>query len=295
MAKGRKKVAFQGELGANSHQACRDVYPDYEPVPFQTFAECFDALEEGTVDLGMIPVENSTAGTVADIHQLLPYSSVYIVGEYFLPIQYQLLGLVGTDPQALRTVHSHPQALSQCRVTLRELGLRAVAGADTAGCAREVAETRDPTRSAIATHLAAEIYGLEILRPDLKDEEHNTTRFVILSSENLRAAVGIGPIVSTFVFRVRNRPSALYKALGGFATNGVNMTKLESCMVRGQFFATEFVADIEGHPDEERVMRAFEELGFFADYRIIGVYHANPFRERIRNHNSQFVVPEYAN
>ncbi|WP_322749291.1 MULTISPECIES: prephenate dehydratase [unclassified Frankia] len=280
---GRKKIAFQGELGANSHLACQNVYPDYEPVPFQTFEECFAAIENGSADLGMIPVENSTAGRVADIHYLLPDSSVYIIGEYFLPVHHQLLGLPGATLADLRTVHSHPQALAQCRVALRELGLPAVAGADTAGCAREVAEAGDPTRGAIASELAAEAYGLQILKADLKDEEHNTTRFMILSSKELRAAAGIGPIVSTFVFKVSNLPAALYKALGGFATNGVNMTKLESYMVGGQFIATQFLADIEGHPDEPHVGRAFTELGYFAEYRILGVYRANPFREQIKN------------
>jgi prephenate dehydratase len=275
---GRKRVAFQGELGANSHIACRDVYPDYEPVAFQTFDECFAAIEDGSVDLAMIPVENSTAGRVADIHHLLPRSKANIIGEYFLPIRHQLLGIPGTTLENIKQVRSHPQALDQCRATLRELGLPAVTAADTAGSAREVAEWGDPTIAAIASRLAAEAYGLEILRADIEDEDHNTTRFIIVSPESLRAAAGIGPIVTTFVFNVRNIPAALYKALGGFATNGVNMTKLESYMVKGNFTATQFLADVEGHPDEPNVARAFEELSFFADVRILGVYRANPFR-----------------
>jgi prephenate dehydratase len=274
----RKRVAFQGELGANSHIACRNVYPDYEPVPYRTFEECFTALEEGIVDLAMIPVENSTAGRVADIHHLLPQSKVHIIGEYFLPIQHQLLGLPGAGLERLDAVRSHPQALDQCRVTLRELGLRAVTADDTAGAAREIAELGDPGQGAIASRLAAEVYGLEVLREDIEDEDHNTTRFIILSPENLRAAFGVGPIVTTFVFHVRNLPAALYKALGGFATNGVNMTKLESYMVKGNFTATQFLADIEGHPDEVHVGRAFEELRFFAEVRILGVYRASPYR-----------------
>jgi len=280
---GRKRIAFQGERGANSHIACRDVYPDYAAVPFATFEECFTALEDGDVDLAMIPVENSTAGRVADIHTLLPTSSLNIIGEYFLPIRHQLLGLPGASVEGLRTVHSHPQALGQCRETLRKLGLTAVPALDTAGAAREVAQWGDPSKGALASMLAAEAYGLEVLEPDVEDTDHNTTRFIILSAQPLRAAVGIGPIVTTFVFAVRNLPAALYKALGGFATNGVNMTKLESYMVSGQFTATQFLADIEGHPDEAHVARAFEELSFFAEYRILGVYRANPFRERLKD------------
>jgi len=276
----RKRIAFQGELGANSHIACRNVYPDYEPVPYRTFEESFAALEAGTDDLAMIPVENSTAGRVADIHHLLPQSKLHIIGEYFLPIRHQLLALPGSRLEQITGVHSHPQALDQCRSALRELNLPAISAADTAGAAREVAERGDPTQAAIASALAAEAYGLQILREDIEDQDHNTTRFIILSMENLRAAAGIGPIVTTLVFSVRNLPAALYKALGGFATNGVNMTKLESYMVNGHFTATQFLADIEGHPDEPHVGRALEELGFFAEVRILGVYRANPFRGR---------------
>ncbi|WP_163551412.1 prephenate dehydratase [Candidatus Frankia alpina] len=278
----RQRIAFQGERGANSHIACRDVYPDYDAVPYQTFDECFEALEDGAVDLAMIPVENSIAGRVADIHQLLPRPAVHIIGEYFLPVRHQLLGIPGAALDDVKTVHSHPQALAQCREALHGLGLVAIAAADTAGAAREISEAGDPSRAAIASRLAAESYGLEILRADLEDEEHNTTRFLILSGENLRAAAGIGPIVTTFVFKVHNRPAALYKALGGFATNGVNMTKLESYMVGGEFVATQFLADIEGSPEDAAVARAFEELSFYADHRILGVYRASRYRERER-------------
>jgi prephenate dehydratase len=279
---GRKRVAYQGEQGANSHLACREVYPEYESVAFDTFDEAFAALEEGVVDLAMIPVENSTAGRVADIHRLLPESHLHIIGEYFLRVRHCLLAPPGASLTTLRTVHSHPQALAQCRTSLNALSLTAEVAADTAGAAREVAEWDDPTKGAIASRLAGEIFGLQVLRDDLEDHAHNTTRFIILSREDMRAAPGIGPIVTTFVFKVRNIPSALYKALGGFATNGVNMTKLESCMVSGQFFATQFLADIEGHPDEIPAGTAFEELSYFADYRILGVYRANPVRERFR-------------
>ena len=277
---GRQKIAYQGEPGANSHIACRDVYPDYEAVPFQTFEECFAALENNTVGLAMIPVENSTAGRVADIHHLLPNSSVHIIGEYFLAVRHHLLAVPGATLDDLKTVHSHPQALAQCRNALRELGLQAVPAADTAGAAREIAEWGDVTKAAIASRLAAEEYGLQVLKSELEDTEHNTTRFLILSNENLRAAAGVGPTVTTFVFKVHNRPAALYKALGGFATNGINMTKLESYMVNGEFVASQFLADIEGSPEDPPVARAFEELGFFADYRILGVYRASRYRER---------------
>ncbi len=279
---GRKKIVFQGEPGANSHLACRDVYPDYEAIPCQTFEDCFAAIAQGSADLGMIPVENSTAGRVVDIHHLLPESDLHIIGEYFLPVRHQLLGLPGTKLSDLKSVQSHPQALGQCRIRLRDLGLTAVVGADTAGSAREIAALGDRSRGAIASRLAAEIYGLDILSPDIEDEAHNTTRFIILSAEPLRAAAGLGPIMTTFVFNVRNVPAALYKALGGFATGGVNMTRLESYMVGGQFTATQFLADIEGHPDERHVALAFEELAFFAECRILGVYRASAFRERVR-------------
>ncbi|WP_051452431.1 prephenate dehydratase [Actinospica robiniae] len=275
---GRKRVAFQGEPGANSHIACREVYPEFEAVAYDTFDEGFASLEEGVVDLAMIPVENSTAGRVADIHRLLPESRLNIIGEHFLRVQHCLLALPGTDPSGLVAAYSHPQALAQCRDSLTALGLRAVATQDTAGAAREVAQAGDPTRGAIASRLAGEIFGLEVVREGLEDHPHNTTRFIILSREELRAAPGVGPIVTTLVFKVRNTPAALYKALGGFATNGVNMTKLESCMISGQFVATQFLADIEGHPDEAATANALEELGFYADYRILGVYRANPVR-----------------
>ncbi len=276
---GRKRVAFQGEPGANSHLACREVYPEFEAVAYTTFDEAFAALEEAVVDLAMIPVENSTAGRVADIHRLLPQSQLHIIGEHFLRIAHCLLGVPGASTRTLRTAHSHPQALAQCRQSLADLGLTPVATADTAGAAREVAQAADPTRAAIASRLAGEIFSLQVVQEGLEDHPHNTTRFIILSREELRAAPGIGPIVTTLVFNVRNAPAALYKALGGFATNGVNLTKLESCMISGQFFATQFLADIEGHPEETATGNALEELGYYADYRILGVYRANPVRD----------------
>jgi prephenate dehydratase len=289
---GRKKIVFQGEPGANSHIAAREVYPDFEAIPCATFEDCFAELEHGTADLGMIPIENSIAGRVADIHHLLPRSTLHIIGEYFLPIRHQLMAPKGASLSTLKTAQSHPQALGQCREHLRELGLKPVVGADTAGSAREIAQAGDITRAAIASRLAAEIYGLDILKPDIEDKDHNTTRFVILSKEELHAAPGIGPIMTTFVFNVRNVPAALYKALGGFATNGINMVKLESYMVDGYFTATQFLADVEGHPSERGLANALEELGFFADYRILGVYRAAPWRETMREPAQRTRRPE---
>ncbi len=288
---GRKKIVFQGEPGANSHIAAREVYPDFEAIPCATFEDCFAELENGTADLGMIPIENSIAGRVADIHHLLPQSTLHIIGEYFLPIRHQLMAPKGASLETLKTVQSHPQALGQCRKNLRKLGLEAVVGADTAGSAREISQIGDPARGAIASRLAAEIYGLDILAEDIEDQDHNTTRFVILSTEDLRAAPGVGPIMTTFVFNVRNVPAALYKALGGFATNGINMTKLESYMVDGHFTATQFLADVEGHPSERGLANALEELGFFADYRILGVYRSAPWRETMREPQLRSVRP----
>ena len=277
----KKKIIFQGEPGANSHLACQQAYPDHEPVPCPTFEDCFSALTAGDVDLGMIPIENSVAGRVADIHHLMPNSKLHIIAEHFMPVQHQLLGVKGSKLEDIKTVESHVHALGQCRKIIRKLGIRPIVAADTAGSAREIAERGDKTCAAIATRLAGEIYGLDILAENVEDEAHNTTRFVILSREPSHTAAGNGPVVTTFVFRVRNIPAALYKAMGGFATNGVNMTKLESYMIEGNFFATMFYSDIEGHPDDPAVARAMEELGFFTQpgsLRILGVYPAHPFR-----------------
>jgi len=273
------RIAYQGEQGANSHLVCREHYPEWEAVACASFEDVFAAVENGDAELAMIPIDNSIAGRVADIHHFLPASSLHIVAEHFLRISFALMVLPGTDPADLRTVHSHVHALGQCRRVIRELGLRPVVSGDTAGAAREVAEAGDQTQAAIAPPLAAEIYGLEVLRADVEDEDHNTTRFVVLSPEPQRASAGNGPVVTSFVFNVRNLPAALYKALGGFATNGVNMTKLESYMVGGHFAATQFLAEVDGHPDDVSVRNALEELAFFTtDVKIIGVYPADPFR-----------------
>jgi prephenate dehydratase len=275
----QKKIVFQGEPGANSHLAIREAYPDGEPVACPTFEDCFSAVAGGEAALAMIPVENSIAGRVADIHHLLPASGLFIVGEWFLPVRHQLMAVRGTKLTDIKTVESHVHALGQCRRIIRKLGIKPIVAADTAGSARDISERGDKTIAAIASRLAAKIYGLDILAEDVEDEAHNTTRFVMLAREANWARQGSGPLVTTFVFRVRNLPAALYKALGGFATNGVNMTKLESYMVDGEFSATQFYADVDGHPDDRGLAFALEELKFFSrEFRIVGVYPGHPFR-----------------
>jgi prephenate dehydratase len=273
------RIAYQGEPGANSHQVCRQHYPDWEPLACASFEDVFAAVEAGEADLAMIPIDNSIAGRVADIHHFLPGSGLHIVAEHFLRIRFHLMGVPGTTLDQVRTVHSHVHALGQCRKIIREHGLIPLISGDTAGAAREVAEAADPTQAAISPPLAAEIYGLEILAEDIEDEDHNTTRFVVLSRDLVQAAAGNGPVVTSFIFNVRNLPAALYKALGGFATNGVNMTKLESYMVGGHFAATQFLAEVDGHPEDPGLARALEELAFFTtDVKILGVYPADAFR-----------------
>ncbi|MGU3496428.1 prephenate dehydratase [Xanthobacteraceae bacterium A53D] len=273
------RIVFQGEPGANSHIACREVFPAFEAVPCPTFEDAFIAVESGAAELAMIPIENTVAGRVADIHHLMPRSHLQIAGEFFLPLSHQLMGVKGSSLSTIKTVQSHVMALGQCRKAIRTLNLKAIVGADTAGSAREIADAGDVSRAAIAPRLAAEIYGLDILAENIEDEAHNTTRFVILKREADWAAAGNGPVMTTFVFRVRNVPAALYKALGGFATNGVNMTKLESYQLDGEFTATQFYADVDGHPDDRGLKLALEELAFFSrEVRILGVYPAHPFR-----------------
>jgi prephenate dehydratase len=228
----------------------------------------------------MIPIENSLAGRVADIHHLLPTSGLHIIGEHFLPIHFCLMAPRGATLKTLKSVHSHIHALGQCRKIVRKHGWKAVVAGDTAGAAREVAGRGDLSQAALAPKIAAEIYGLDILRENVEDAAHNTTRFVILSKQDVRAKPGSARIITTFVFRVRNVPAALYKAMGGFATNGVNMTKLESYQLDGQFFATQFYADVEGHPSQRNLKLALEELAFFSnEVRVLGVYTASPWRD----------------
>ncbi len=275
------RIAFQGQPGAYSHMACRTHYPELEPLPCHSFEDAFAAVREGAARLAMIPVDNSVAGRVADVHHLLPKGGLHIVAEHFQRVNHHLLAVPGATLETIQVVESHVHAIGQCRNFLRAHGYRAKVVADTAGAAAEVAASGDPTRAAIASRLAAELYGLVILKSDIEDAEHNTTRFLVLAREPRWPSFRDGPVITTFIFRVRNRPAALYKALGGFATNGVNMVKLES-YIDGAFSQAQFYADIMGHPEEDRVRYAFEELRFFSHHvEILGVYPADPFRERM--------------
>jgi prephenate dehydratase len=281
----RRSIAFQGEPGANSHIACKQAYPDYEPLPCATFEDAFAAVRGGRAALAMIPIDNSVAGRVADIHHLMPASQLHIVAEWFLPVQHQLVAPKGATLRSIKTVESHIHALGQCRNVIRKLRIKPVVAADTAGAAREVAEADDATRAAFATKLAAKIYRLRILKKDVADAKHNTTRFVVLAREPKWAGRKEKRVMTTFVFQVRNMPAALYKALGGFATNGVNMTKLESYMVNGSFAATQFYVDVEGHPKHRALELALEELEFVSQpksLKILGVYPGQRFRETFK-------------
>lgn len=289
---GALKISYQGEPGANSHLAAREVYPDAESVAYPTFEDALAAVKNGDADYAMIPIENSVAGRVADIHHLLPDAGLYIIGEHFLRVRHQLMAKPGASLATIKRVMSHTQALGQCRTTLRKLGLKPVPEADTAGSARLVAESDDLGTAAIASRLAAEIYGLEIIKSDIEDQSHNTTRFIILAKEPDDAEPGNGPVMTTFLFRVRNVPAALYKALGGFATNGVNMTKLESYQEEGTFNASRFFADIEGHPVDRLVQLALEELSFFStQMQILGTYPASPYRKEAAELAANGLVP----
>jgi prephenate dehydratase len=277
-----RRIAFQGELGSNSHEACRTHFPEYEPVPNAVFEDAFDAVKSGDCALGLIPVENSIAGRVADVHHLLPRSGLKIVGERFKPIHFNLMANKGVKLEDIKTVASMPIALGQCRKVLRRLKLRTEPAGDTAGAAKALAEHPDPTRAAISPALAAELYGLDILMRDIEDEHHNTTRFLVMTADpNPPPPPFTERCVTSFVFRVRNVPAALYKAMGGFATAGVNITKLESYMEDGAFTATMFYAEADGRPEDRGLALAFEELGFFSErFEILGVYPADPFRDR---------------
>ena len=269
-----KKIAFQGEPGANSHEACRTYFPDHEAYPCATFQEAFEAIKSGICELGMIPIENSIAGRVADVHHLLPASGLKIIGERFKPIRFQLMANKGVKLADIKVVASMPIALAQCRHSLNKLGVATEAAGDTAGAAKALALKPDPTRGAVAPALAAEIYGLDILASDIEDERHNTTRFLVMTADkNPPAPDFTNRCVTSFVFRVRNLPAALYKALGGFATNGVNMTKLESYQIGASFAATTFYADIEGAPGDPRIDLALREVAFHCKYvRPLGTY-----------------------
>lgn len=274
-----RRIAFQGVPGAYSHLACRLVHPELEAVGYHTFDEVFAAIEEDEVEMGMIPIENTLGGRVADIHHLLPESSLYIVGEFFLPIRHQLLAPHGATLDSLRTVASHEQGLAQCRGLIRELGLEAVDFGDTAGAAKDVAEKADPSMAAIASELAAEIYGLEVLRSRIEDRLDNTTRFVIMSRRAVDPDPRDGPCITSLVFQIRSVPGALYKSLGGFATNGINILKLESYMIDASFTVAQFYAEFEGHPSEVPVAHALDELQFFCSkLKRLGTYPAHEFR-----------------
>ncbi len=277
----RGKIAYQGEPGANSHIACAEAMPDMTPLACRTFEDAFTAVEQGDAELAMIPVENTIAGRVADIHHILPTTGLQIIAEHFLPIRFQLMGLPGVRLDGIRQARSHIMGLGQCRNFLRRYAIEAVTAADTAGAAREVAEAGDKTVAAIAPRLAAEVYGLEIIAENIEDAAHNMTRFVIMGREGLDIDPAPGvQMVTAFLFQVRNVPAALYKGLGGFATNGVNMTKLESYPVGGSFTATMFYAEIEGHPSERPVRLAMEELGFFStQIKVMGVFPGHPERK----------------
>jgi prephenate dehydratase len=274
------QIAYQGQPGAYSHLACRQVYADLTPLPVETFEDAFACVREGRAALAMIPIENSVAGRVADIHHLMPHCGLHIIGEHFQRVNHHLLALPGTRLEDVKTVHSHIQALSQCRRLIRELKIAPKIHADTAGAAAEVAASGRRDQAAIASRLAAQIHGMEVLRSDIEDAEHNTTRFVILATEPRMPPADQGPCITSFLFQVRNVPAALYKALGGFATNGLNMVKLES-YVDSAFNQAQFYAEIIGHPAEPGVENAFEELAFFShDVERLGVYPAHAFRFR---------------
>jgi len=281
-SKRSRAIAFQGEPGANSHIACNEAYPAYEPLPCPTFEDAFAAVRSGRAALGMIPIDNSVAGRVADIHHLMPQSGLHILAEWFLPVQHQLMAPQGASLKTIRTVESHIHALGQCRTIIRKLGIKAVVAADTAGAAREVAEAGDISRAALATDLAAKIYGLKILKRNVADARHNTTRFIVLARKPKWAGRTEKRVVTTFIFQVRNIPAALYKALGGFATNGINMTKLESYMVNGSFAATQFYVDVQGHPKDRALELALDELKFVSQpnsLKILGVYPGHKYRD----------------
>lgn len=280
------RISYQGEPGANSHVACQERFPELVSVPCATFEDALQAVKSGDCLYAMIPIENTLAGRVADVHHLLPDAGLYVIGEHFLRIQFQLMTVKGGKLDEISDVYSHIHALGQCRKIIRKLGATAHVSGDTAGAARQVAEWGDASKAALAPTLAAETYDLDILANDVEDAEHNTTRFVILSAEPDDAEPGDGPFVTTFIFRVRNVPAALYKAMGGFATNGVNMTKLESYQVEGAFTATMFYADIDGHPSDRNVRLALEELSFFSsELTILGTYRASARRAEIAARN----------
>ena len=279
MSDPQRTIAFQGSPGAYSDLACRTSRPELETLPCRSFDDAFAAVREGAAGLAMIPIENSVAGRVADIHHLLPNSGLHIIGEHFQRVNHHLLGMKGARIEQLTHVHSHIHALNQCRTLIRELRLEPVVRLDTAGAAAEIAAAGDASQAVIASELAGDIYGLVSLKANIEDAQHNTTRFLIMAKEAVIPHPKSGPMMTSFVFRVRNVPAALYKALGGFATNGINMTKLESYLVGGRFNAAQFYAEVEGHPEHKPLRLALEELDFFSrEVRILGVYPQHSYR-----------------
>jgi len=271
-------ISFQGMPGAYSNMACQAAYPSMTPLPCRTFDDAFAAVTEGRARLAMIPIDNSVAGRVADIHHLLPESGLHIIAEHYQPVNHQLLGVPGATVDGLTHVHSHVHALNQCRKMIREFQVEPVDHVDTAGAAIDIAKWGDATQGAIASELAADVDGLVILKANIEDAEHNTTRFVVFATEPDTPPADAEDAVTSFVFQVRNIPASLYKAMGGFATNGVNMTKLESYIGDG-FVVARFYADVEGHPEQRPLALALEELAFFTDeVRILGTYRAHPYR-----------------
>ena len=282
MADTKDLIAFQGEIGANSDLACRQVRPDMTTFPCNTFEDTFAAVSNGEAALALIPIDNSVAGRVADIHHLLPNSGLHIIGEHFQRVEHHLLAVKGSTIGDLVNVHSHVHALNQCRNFIQKHGINPVVHVDTAAAAREISERGEKEHGAIATGLAGEIYGLDSLQANIEDADHNTTRFLLMSPETMEISADTPAVVTSFVFRVRNVPAALYKSMGGFATNGVNMTKLESYMVDGEFSATQFYAEVDGHPTNQALQYALEELAFFSsEVRILGVFPAHPYRKVI--------------
>lgn len=279
MSDPQRTIAFQGSPGAYSDLACRTSRPELETLPCRSFDDAFAAVRDGAAALAMIPIENSVAGRVADIHHLLPNSGLHIIGEHFQRVNHHLLGMKGARIEQLTHVHSHIHALNQCRTLIRELRLEPVVRLDTAGAAAEIAAAGDASQAVIASELAGDIYGLVSLKANIEDAQHNTTRFLIMAKEPVIPHPKSGPVMTSFVFRVRNVPAALYKALGGFATNGINMTKLESYLVGGRFNAAQFYAEVEGHPEHRPLRLALEELDFFSrEVRVLGVYPQHSYR-----------------
>ena len=279
MSDPQRTIAFQGSPGAYSDLACRTSRPELETLPCRSFDDAFAAVREGAAGLAMIPIENSVAGRVADIHHLLPNSGLHIIGEHFQRVNHHLLGMKGARIEQLTHVHSHIHALNQCRTLIRELRLEPVVRLDTAGAAAEIAAAGDASQAVIASELAGDIYGLVSLKANIEDAQHNTTRFLIMAKEPVIPHPKSGPVMTSFVFRVRNVPAALYKALGGFATNGINMTKLESYLVGERFNAAQFYAEVEGHPEHRPLRLALEELDFFSrEVRILGVFPQHSYR-----------------